>query len=199
MRVKDLYVRGHFFIPEFQMKQRVKRDRVPYDVWERQGWLTVTRGNMVDEDKIVNDILAASGKHKCKEIAYDRWNASHVVTRCTDEGLTMVPIGQGFASLSYPAKELESAVVGGILNCGGNPILEWMAGNVATETDDAGGIKPSKKKSREKIDGIVAIVMALNRYIAHLQPKKSKYETQDIVVIGEDADDKGAGSGSQRS
>jgi phage terminase large subunit-like protein len=198
IRVKDIYVNCHFYIPEEQMMKRVKRDRVPYDVWARQGWLTVTRGNMVDEDLIVNDILTACGKHKCREIAYDRWNASHVVTRLTDEGVTMVPIGQGFASMSYPAKELETAVVGGIFNHGNNPILEWMAGNVTIETDAAGGIKPSKKKSTEKIDGVIATVMAINRYLAHLQPKKSKYEKQDPIVIGGAAPDhKGTGVGAE--
>jgi phage terminase large subunit-like protein len=191
IRIKDIYVKCHFFIPEEQMRERVKRDKVPYDVWQKKQWLTVTRGNMVDEDHIVKVILEECGRHKCKEIAYDRWNASHVVTRLTDEGITMVPIGQGFASLSYPAKELEKLVVGEVFNHGGNPILEWMARNVTIETDSAGGIKPSKKRSTEKIDGIIGTVMAINRYLAHLQPKKSKYETQDPLVIGAAADDQG--------
>lgn len=199
IRIKDLFLKCHFFIPEEQMRARVKRDKVPYDVWARQGWLTVTRGNMVDEDHIVNVILDTCGKNKCREIAYDRWNASHVVTRLTDEGITMVPIGQGFASLSYPAKELEKLVVGEVLNHGGNPIMEWMAGNVTIETDSAGGIKPSKKKSTEKIDGIVAAVMAINRYLAHLQPKRSKYETKDPIIVGAHADNQGTRGGTKGS
>lgn len=178
------YMKSHFFIPEEQLARRVKRDRVPYDVWQRQGFLTVTRGNMVDEDAVVETILAACAKNKCKEIAYDRWNASHVVQRLTDEGIAMVPIGQGFGSLSYPAKELEKKVIGTALNHGGNPVLEWMAGNVTIETDAAAGIKPSKKKSKEKIDGIVAAVMAFNRYLVWSKGKKSKYETQDPLSIG---------------
>lgn len=192
MRTKSFYVKPYFFIPEEQLAKRVKRDRVPYDLWADEGHLIMTRGNMIDEDCIVENVLTACGQHKCKEIAYDRWNASHVVTRLTDEGLTMVPIGQGFASLSYPSKELETAIVGSIFNHGGNPVLEWMAGNVTAETDAAGGIKPSKKKSREKIDGIVAIVMAINRYIAHNGLKKSKYETTDPLVVGA-SDNQGTG------
>lgn len=107
----------------------------------------------------------------------------------------MVPVGQGFASMSYPAKELEKKVIGGSINHGGNPILEWMAGNTATETDAAENIKPSKKMSRERIDGIVATVMAFNRYLVHTNPKKSKYETQDpITVGGKEPNDKGTRS-----
>ena len=189
---KEFYIRPHFFIPEDQLRRRVEKDRVPYDVWQRQGFLTVTRGNMVDEDHVVETILKLCAQNKCREIAYDRWNASHVVTRLQDEGLTMVPVGQGFASMSYPAKELEKKVIGGSINHGGNPILEWMAGNTATETDAAENIKPSKKMSRERIDGIVATVMAFNRYLVHTNPKKSKYETQDPLTVGQAPDRQGA-------
>lgn len=189
---REFYIRPHFFIPEDQLRRRVEKDRVPYDVWQRQGFLTVTRGNMVDEDHVVETILKLCAQNKCREIAYDRWNASHVVTRLQDEGLTMVPVGQGFASMSYPAKELEKKVIGCSINHGGNPILEWMAGNTATETDAAENIKPSKKMSRERIDGIVATVMAFNRYLVHTNPKKSKYETQDPVTVGETPDRQGA-------
>lgn len=177
------YVRCDFFIPEVQLRKRVLRDRVPYDVWQRKGFLHVTRGDMVDEDYIVETILKRCQENRCREVGFDRWNASHVVTRLTDEGITMTPVGQGFASMSYPAKELEKLVVGGAINHEGHPILEWMAGNTATETDAAGNIKPSKKKSRERIDGIVALVMALNRYIALNTLKPSKYETEDPIVL----------------
>jgi phage terminase large subunit-like protein len=189
---KDFYIRPHFFIPEDQLRRRVEKDRVPYDVWQRQGFLTVTRGNMVDEDHVVETILKLCALNKCREIAYDRWNASHVVTRLQDEGLTMVPVGQGFASMSYPSKELEKKVIGASINHAGNPVLEWMAGNTATETDAAENIKPSKKMSRERIDGMVATIMAFNRYLVHNNPKKSKYETQDPITVGKAPDRQGA-------
>lgn len=181
---KGFLVRCHFFIPEECLKRRVRKDKVPYDVWARQGLLTVTRGNTIDEDAIVETVLASAGQHKCLEVAYDRWNASHVVRRLTDEGIVMVPIGQGFSSLSFPSKELEKRVVAGQLNHQGNAILDWMAQNCATETDAAANIKPSKVRSTEKIDGIVALVMALARYVAHSGAKKSKYETDGITAIG---------------
>jgi phage terminase large subunit-like protein len=146
--------------------------------------LTVTRGNTIDEDAIVEAVLESGSRHKCLEVAYDRWNASHVVRRLTDEGLTMVPIGQGFASLSFPSKELEKRVVAAELNHMGNPILDWMAQNCATETDAAANIKPSKVKSTEKIDGIVGLVMSLARYVAHSGAKRSKYEDKGVTQFG---------------
>jgi len=179
----DWHFKCHFFIPEERLIKRVKKDKVPYDVWQKQGWLTVTRGNVIDEEHIIKIILESGDANRCREIAYDPWNAPHIVTRLADEGVTMVPVRQGFPSLNYPTKELGKLVSAGKLNHGGNPVLEWMAGNVAVERDAADNIKPSKKKSFEKIDGIVACVMALSRYLVHNAPKKSKYETQGITTI----------------
>lgn len=174
------YVKTHFFIPKECMKKRVTYDRVPYDLWAKQGFLTATRGNTIDEEEIIECVKQSGEKNHCREIGYDPWNAPHIVTRLVDDGVTMVPIRQGFASLNYPSKQLETLVVNHTLNHGGNPILEWMAGNVATETDATGSIKPSKKRSGEKIDGIVAIVMALSRYLVHNQVKKSRYEDKGV-------------------
>lgn len=177
------YLKCHFFIPEECLKKRVAKDKVPYDVWQKQGWITVTRGNTVDEDAIVETILKSAQTNTCREVAYDRWNASHAVTRCQDEGLTMVPLGQGFGSMSGPAKQFEKLIIAQTFNHGGNPVLEWMANNCATETDAAGNIKPSKKKSSEKIDGIVAGVMALARYLVHNSIKPSKYEAEGLTLM----------------
>jgi len=179
----EFYFKWHCFIPKDRMLRRVQQDHVPYDKWAKQGWLTVTRGNTIDEDAIVETILRSGTRHKCQEIGYDPWNAPHTVTRLVDEGVKMVPVRQGFPSLNYPSKELEKLVVSGRLNHGGNPILDWMAGNVATETDAAGNIKPSKKRSFEKIDGIVAAVIALSRYLVHNRVSDSRYERQGIRQI----------------
>lgn len=180
---QGFFLRCHFFIPEEKLWERVRKDRVRYDVWAQKGFLTVTRGNVVDEEAIIRDVLTACGGAKCREIAYDRWNATNVVTKLADEGITMVPMGQGFASLNAPSKEFEKRIVSGTLNHGGNPVLEWMAGNVTTETDAAGNIKPSKKKSREKIDGVVASVMALGRWVVHNTARPSKYEKTGLTIL----------------
>lgn len=177
------YFRWHCFIPKDRLLRRVEQDHVPYNVWAKQGWLTVTRGNTIDEDAIVETVLKSIEKNACKEIGYDPWNAPHTVTRLVDEGVKMIPVRQGFPSLNYPSKELEKLVVKCALNHGNNPVLDWMAGNVAVETDAAGNIKPSKKKSYEKIDGIVASVIALSRYLVHNKVPGSRYEKKDIRVL----------------
>lgn len=180
---KSFYFQCHFFIPEERLKERVKKDKVPYDKWAKQGFIKMTRGNVIDEEEIIEVVLKSGAKHQCEEIGYDPWNAPHIVTRLQDEGVKMVPVRQGFVSMNYPSKELEKRIQSGRLNHGGNPVLDWMASNVATEKDAHDNIKPSKRRSGEKIDGIVAMVMAVQRYLVLHAPVKSKYEEEDISFI----------------
>jgi phage terminase large subunit-like protein len=101
--------------------------------------------------------------YRIQEIAYDRWNASQLVTQLMNDGATMVPFGQGYQSMNAPTKELLTLVTGRKLRHGGNPVLRWMASNVAAKQDPADNLKPDKAKSAEKIDGVVAGIMALGR------------------------------------
>jgi len=178
---QGFYVKCHFFIPEDRVQQRVDKDHVPYDLWIKQGYLTKTRGNVIDEEHIIETVLKSCEANRCREIGYDPWNAPHIVTRLADEGIEMVPVRQGFLSLNYPTKELLKWVVSKKLNHGGNPILDWMAGNMAVETDAADNVKPSKKLAREKIDGIAALVNAGQRYLVHHGIKPSVYESRGII------------------
>lgn len=152
-----------FFVPMANIDLRARRDRVPYDEWARQGALVATPGNVVDQQAVEDAVRQDAEHYRLVEEAYDRWNASGLVTRLMADGLTMVPFGQGFASMSAPAKELEAKVIGHTLGHGMHPVLDWMAGNVAIDTDPAGNIKPNKATSGERIDGIVASVMGLGR------------------------------------
>ncbi|MEN6370924.1 MAG: terminase TerL endonuclease subunit [Armatimonadota bacterium] len=172
-----------FWIPKDNMHERVKRDRVPYDVWVRDGQMKTTDGNVADYATIREDIIEASKRWNIKEIAYDRWNATQLVQDLMGEGLEMVPMGQGFASMSAPTKEFEVRLLSKSLHHGGNPVLRWMAGNVQAAQDAAGNIKPDKKKSTEKIDGIVASVMALDRVVRHETDGPSVYEERDMIVL----------------
>ncbi len=145
----------------------MKRDRVPYDVWNRQGLFNLTEGDVIDYDVIRTRIKTLANDYDIKEIAFDRWGAQQIVTQLTGDGLTMVQFGQGFASMGAPTKRLMELVLSNELAHGGNPVLRWMAGNVMVEIDPAGNIKPSKSKSREKIDGITALCMSVARASAH--------------------------------
>jgi phage terminase large subunit-like protein len=154
-----------FWIPEANIEKRVKRDRVPYDAWVRDGWMTATPGNVIDYEWIKAEVVALSHKYQIRELAFDPWNATQIATQLGDAGLVLVEMRQGFQSLSEPSKEFEKLIVAHSLNHGGNPVLRWMASNVAVKRDPADNIKPDKAASSDRIDGIVASIMALGRAI----------------------------------
>lgn len=171
-----------FWIPADNIIERERRDRVPYSAWVRDGYIAETPGNRVDYAFIRATLKDLADKYDIQEVSYDPWNASQLVTWLMADGFTMIPMRQGFVSMNAPAKEFESLVAAGNLAHGGNPVLRWQASNVSTVTDDAGNIKPSKKASTEKIDGIVAGIMALDRIIRH-QDDTSVYEERGLLTI----------------
>ena len=156
-----------FWIPEETIPIRVRRASVPYDVWKQQGYLMATEGNVVHYGFIEQFICELAEKYNIKEIAVDRWNATMLTQNLEGDGFTMVPFGQGYASMSPPTKEFYKLLMEGKIIHGGHPVLRWMSGNVVVDTDPAGNIKPTKARSPEKIDGIVAAIMALDRAIRH--------------------------------
>lgn len=180
----DLYrVICRFWLPADKMIERVRKDQVPYDHWVRKGWLKLTPGNVVDYDFILAEIEELRDKYEIKEIGYDRWGASLVSQRLMDMGGEewVVPIGQGFMSMSPPMKELGRLIADKKLAHGDHPILNWMADNLVAREDPAGNVKPDKEKSREKIDGMVGLIMALDR--ATRQEGSSKYEDEGLLVL----------------
>ena len=150
-----------FFMPEANIDRRVRNDRVPYDLWRKSGAIIVTPGNVTDYAYIKELIYRDAETYKIEKLAIDRWNATHLATELIAEGLPVELFGQGFASMSAPAKEFERLVLSHGIEHGHHPVLEWMASNAAISEDAAGNIKPAKDKSTEKIDGVVAAVMAL--------------------------------------
>jgi len=169
----------HFWVPRANAESREKRDRVPYLTWARQGLVTLTPGNSIDAEQIIADVIGLAGQHQIEEIAFDRWGSDEVRRELSREGITMIDFGQGFASMSAPTKELERLVLASRLAHGGNPVLRWMANNVTVETDAAGNLKPNKKRSSEKIDGIVALVMAIGRAMQQ-EPTRFVYNTRGL-------------------
>lgn len=150
-----------FWAPREKAEQREKRDRVPYLTWARLGFMKLTEGNVVDYDVVRADINALADRFWIKKIARDRWNATQITTQLMGDGREMIDFGQGFASMSAPTKELQSLILSGQIEHGANPMLRWCLGNCAAEIDAAENIKLSKKKSTDRIDGIIALVMAL--------------------------------------
>lgn len=155
----------YFWIPEDTLDLRVKRDHVPYDVWERQGYLQTTEGNVIHYGYIEKFIEKLGERFNIREIAFDRWGAVQMVQNLEGMGFTVVPFGQGFKDMSPPTKELMKLTLEQRIAHGGHPVLRWNMDNIFVRTDPAGNIKADKGKSTEKIDGAIATIMALDRAI----------------------------------
>lgn len=150
-----------FWLPEDRLDNLDKRTAGEASVWVANGFLTLTPGNVIDNDFIVEQIKRDAGKFKVRTIGFDRWGATDVVRRLGDEGLTCVPVGQGFASLSAPMKEMLRLVLSKRYTHGGNPVMRWMVDNLAVAMDPSGNVKPDKARAADKIDGVSASVVAL--------------------------------------
>jgi len=172
----------HFWIPGDTAQEKEKRDRVPYALWIKQGYITATEGNVIDYYSIQQKLEEYKGLYDIKEVAFDRWGATKLSQDLTDAGFVMVPFGQGFASMNAPTKELMNLVLSEKLNHGGNPVLRWNADNIVVRTDPAGNLKPDKEKATQKIDGVVALIMALDRAARHTE-ETSIYEERGFDSI----------------
>ena len=170
-----------FWIPEENMVRRVRRDHVPYDVWEKQGFLETTEGDVIHYGFIERFIEELGKRFHIKEIAFDRWGAVQMVQNLEGLGFTVVPFGQGFKDMSPPTKRLMELVLERNVAHGGHPVLRWMMDNIFVRTDPAGNIKPDKEKSTEKIDGAVAAVMALDRAVRNGGSIGSVYDERGIL------------------
>ncbi|SHI17774.1 terminase large subunit [Sporanaerobacter acetigenes] len=178
------YVLPHFWIPEENLDLRVRRDHVPYDIWEQQGYLQTTEGNVIHYGFIERFIEELGMNYNIREIAFDRWGAVQMVQNLEGLGFTVVPFGQGFKDMSPPTKELMKLTLEKKIAHGGHPALTWMMDNIYVRTDPAGNIKPDKEKSTEKIDGAVALIMALDRAIRNEGNNGgSVYDDRGILVF----------------
>ena len=129
-------------------------------LWAEQGYITPTPGNVIDFDTIEAEILKLAEKYDIRSIRYDRWQAAQIVQHLDAEGLLCLPVGMGFGGLSEPTKDFTRSVLSRQLRHTANPVMDWMIDNLVAETDAAGNMKPSKKKSTERIDGPVAAILA---------------------------------------
>ena len=178
------YILPFFWLPEETLPVRVNRDHVPYDVWERQGYIQTTEGNVVHYGYIEKYIERLGERYNIREIAFDRWGAVQMVQNLEGMGFTVVPMGQGFASMSPPTKELMKLTLEKKLAHGGHPVLRWNMDNIFIRTDPAGNIKADKAKSTEKIDGAVATIMALDRAIrCGNDTSESVYDSRGLLIF----------------
>lgn len=178
---EEVWVLPRFWVPGENIEKRSKNDRVPYDTWAQQGLITATPGDVINYATIRHDLNELSKVYEIKEVAFDRWGAVQISQDLTEDGFTMVEFGQGYKSMTAPTKELLRQVLAGTIRHGGHAVLRWMADNVVVTTDPAENVKPDKSKSTERIDGVVALIMALDRLTRKEQP--SVYEEHGVVSI----------------
>jgi phage terminase large subunit-like protein len=153
------------FCPEEVLIERTRKDGVDYLAWHEQGFLVATPGNVIDHNAILKLIRDLSESFRIEEIAYDRWNASMLINELTADGFACVPVPQTAGVMNGPARELERLVAEGLIRHGGQPVLRWCAANTVVEMNANGDLKPTRNKSAEKIDLVVALLMALSRHL----------------------------------
>jgi phage terminase large subunit-like protein len=171
-----------FFVPKVTLAERVKRDRVPYDLWAEQNFLTVTNGDWVDYEAVRAKLHEWRERFDVREISFDRWNATDLVTRLKDtDGFNCLPMGQGYGSLNAPTKALEKSILSQECRHDGHPVLRWNMTNAAVEADAYGNMKLSKKVSTERIDGASALVNAVDRMTRNAPSPALNF---DLCVLG---------------
>jgi phage terminase large subunit-like protein len=161
--------------------RRSERDAVPYVAWAQQGHIVATAGQVVDYAAVEQHVAQLAEDYRIEAIAIDRWNSTATTTRLLEQGLPVVRFGQGYQSMSPAVKEVERLVLAGQLDHDGNPCLRWCLANVGLEQDAAGNVKITKAKSREKVDGAVALAMAIG--VASAAPAGSVYESRPEFLV----------------
>lgn len=176
-----------FWVPRDTAARREREYHVPYGAWHGGGWLEFTDGDVCDYGHVEGRVLEIVKPFKLAQIAYDRYGASDLVQRLEKAGIEVLRFGQGSYSMSAPCKALEQLVGKRKLQHGGHPVLRWNAGNTEWEYDKAGSISPDKKRSSDKIDGIVALAMGIGASMMGGGTRQSVYNTRGAIVAGVDS------------
>ena len=176
-----------FWVPQDTLAERVKNDRVPYDKFLAAGAIETTPGDFVDQNYVMQALIEASQTVEIETIGYDPWNTGKIIGDLQTAGIDpaiMVAVRQGIMSLGNATKEFERLVYAGVLDHGGHPVLRWMAGNTVVRFDENLNFMPAKKRSAEKIDGIVAAVMTVACVLgADADDGPSVYEDRGILEV----------------
>ena len=179
--VVDLVAR--FWLPEATIENYGRRGQRQFEAWVREGWLTATPGDVIDYEFIRAEVNDLAKRFGLRELAFDPWGATDLATRLAGDGVAMVECRQGYKSLSEPSKDLEARVVARKVRHAHNPILRWCVSNAVVARDPAGNIKPNKEKATERIDGVVAAVMALSRLIVQKAAEPNPYQDRGFLSL----------------
>ena len=158
------YFKTHYYLPESALYE--KTDKELYKQWKKEGYLTVTQGNVTDYDYITNDIMKYFQKLIIKRISYDPYNATQWAIDCTQKGLPLQPYAQNLGNFNKPTKEIERLIMGKKAIIDNNPINRFCFSNVEIKSDHNGNFKPSKSIDKKKIDGVIAMIEALGGWLS---------------------------------
>lgn len=186
LALEKMLVKPKFWIPKENMEIRSDRDRVPYRMWEKSGLLTATEGNVIDYRVIEKYLKDIGTKYNVYDTGYDPYNATQIVQNLTEAGLKMTPVRQQMGGLTMATKQLEVWVREKKIHHYNNPVLDWMLSNVQIRRDSQGNIMACKKKSTNKIDGIAALIDAVDRLMRQLKPQKkieSVYAKRGMITF----------------
>lgn len=188
-------VRPTFWLPSAGLAEKARQDRVPYDIWHREGWLQTTPGPTVDYEFVAAFLMETAERTDMRKVAFDRYNwrflkpwllrAGFAEDQLEGDFAIFEQFGQGFVSMSPALRETEAAILNRKIAHAGHPVLEWCAANAVVQSDPAGNRKLNKAKSRGRIDGMVALVMAISvagTWEAADQPS-SYLEAEDMLVL----------------
>lgn len=157
------YFRTHYYLPEDALQ--TKKNKEQYAEWVRNKFLTITPGNVVDYDYILNDIMCVDRNLYIVKVGYDAWNSTQFVINATDKGLPMEPVSQSIGNFNRPTKEMERIILSGNAVIDNNPITRFCFRNVVMKIDYNGNTKPSKENKDKKIDGVISMIEALGVYL----------------------------------
>lgn len=177
-------VKSHSFMPENTVALRTRTDKIRYDLWVKQKWITATPGDVIDFKFVKQYIIetAALNEWKIKEICFDPYQATQFATDMQDEGYTMVEIRQGVKTLSEPTKDFRDKTYSGEIIHDKNPVLSWAIGNAVTREDHNGNIMLDKAKSTNRIDPIAALINAHVRSVIN-ETDESVYENRGVRTV----------------
>lgn len=145
--------------PADTLEQRERRDRAPYAQWVKEGYLSTNPGNRIDQGAVLEFVQRMSAHFDVQRIGVDPWNAGNLVQALTDDGFQVVEIPQTMAQMSAPSKDFEADVLDGLVDAAHNPLMQWCVSNVVVQRDGKDNIYPIKKKSRGRIDPVIATLM----------------------------------------
>lgn len=178
-----------FWMPEAALEALDARTARSASGWVKAGHITLTPGDVTDYEFVKRDVLRDLARYAVVGIGYDRWNSSQcVIDLENDHEAPMVKVGQGFATMSAPMKELDRLVRAGtarrpLLRHGSNPVARWQADNLRAAVDASGNVKPDKARSMDKIDGMSALITALSLAMGAEPEQRSAYEDDDLMVV----------------